>query len=553
MTVHDKWRYTEGVIVEWPSKVPTDAFNPYHEPPGSRIGGRFAKKPAGGGDISGAEDAFWNLSVEGLAATMGSSEPPVYVDNVNDALTELAAGKKVVLEQPDQVASLLDEIQQRVLDAKERGETAPDYDLCNVSVRGTNVFCAEHVGIKRIQMPQLSGVPRPGSWADEHLPKNDRGEADLSEAFREHMRERGVGMTSETVKASHLKATQMELQGRKVAYLYEAHERGEYRPASIFISSDNYIVDGHHRWASEVAWDFRDNIVGDDVDMQVERVDLPILEVLAASYQFGIDNGIDPAPIEAGLVGAALLDLANPYHDEKGRFTHGPGGRRAAGKGNVKPLSTRTLERAPGLFWDEPPAGLGRSVPGAKHPALEVIARTAADEGFKRIEPMPLDLAAAGGAMATDLTDPDTLLVGGSWNFEGGPPEGVTMPEADIPFGERADRIQRKAEYAVHHEGGHRLAASRYGGSDRKITTVGEAQDFHETMYMRSRDAAAATIGVAPLDDPVVVVSMLSANGMSQYGLSQPAEAYAEAYASWKLGGNSPIVQGFAAIEEWER
>ena len=36
-----------------------------------------------------------------------------------------------------------------------KGGKAPNFNLCNVSVTGSNLFCAESKGIPRIQMPQL--------------------------------------------------------------------------------------------------------------------------------------------------------------------------------------------------------------------------------------------------------------------------------------------------------------------------------------------------------------------------------------------------------------
>jgi hypothetical protein len=38
----------------------------------------------------------------------------------------------------------------------------PKFDLCKVTVKGTNLFCVESKGIPRIKMPQLAGVPAKG-------------------------------------------------------------------------------------------------------------------------------------------------------------------------------------------------------------------------------------------------------------------------------------------------------------------------------------------------------------------------------------------------------
>ena len=39
----------------------------------------------------------------------------------------------------------------------------PHWDLCKVSIPGTNKFCDENIGIPRDKMPQLGGKPKPGS------------------------------------------------------------------------------------------------------------------------------------------------------------------------------------------------------------------------------------------------------------------------------------------------------------------------------------------------------------------------------------------------------
>ena len=85
-------------------------------------------------------------------------------------------------------------------DAKARGEDAPYYDLCNVSVPKTNLFCESKVitkehpeGIPRLEMPQLGGKPRPGSEADK-LPRNpwDPSEVDGAAVFIEHLKSLGI-------------------------------------------------------------------------------------------------------------------------------------------------------------------------------------------------------------------------------------------------------------------------------------------------------------------------------------------------------------------------
>jgi hypothetical protein len=202
----------------------------------------------------------------------------VRISDVDFALDRLAKGRKVELEQPRQVSTLLDKLAERVKEAEARGEKAPNIDLCNVSVKGTNLFCAQSKNVARIDMPQLKGVPAKGTIAD-MLEKDSKGKVDLAIPFVNHLRSKGVGVEETHERVAYLKATQGELVGAKVAGIAARMRRGEFdKESPIFISSDNYIVYGHHRWAAKVGVDYEDGMA--DMTMPVRRIDMPILEVL---------------------------------------------------------------------------------------------------------------------------------------------------------------------------------------------------------------------------------------------------------------------------------
>ena len=219
--------------------------------------------------------------------------------DINKAADLLQQGKRIQLDQPRTASTLVKELARRVNEAKEKGEKAPNFNLCGVTVPGTNLFCAESKGVPRIQMPQLSGVPTPGSRAD-NLPKNEKGEVDLGPLFRKMLEDRNVPIEDADEKASFLKASQNELNGGKVSGMTGALDAGKKLGGNprLFVSSDNYIVDGHHRWAANVAHDLQDGKLG-DVDMPIARVDMPILELLAESNQFALDWGIPQASVGA--------------------------------------------------------------------------------------------------------------------------------------------------------------------------------------------------------------------------------------------------------------
>jgi GNAT superfamily N-acetyltransferase len=199
--------------------------------------------------------------------------------------------KAAQLDQTRAVSTLLDELAEMVRQAEAAGDKAPNFDLCKVSVPGTNLFCADTKGYGRLEMPQLGGKPLPGTPAAEMEP-DSRGDVDLAPAFRDMLQAQGVEVTDETVPASHLRASQNELNGAKVAGIAGAIRgpglEGETR---IYVSSDDYIVDGHHRWAAYVGVDADDNELG-DITMDVTRVDMPITELLHQANAFTEDMGM---------------------------------------------------------------------------------------------------------------------------------------------------------------------------------------------------------------------------------------------------------------------
>jgi hypothetical protein len=181
----------------------------------------------------------------------------VVTGDVNEAIKALADGKTVELTHVKQVSTLLDRLQKVVQDMEAKGEKAPTFDLCKVSVKGTNLFCAQSKEIPRLLMPQLTGAAIPGSPADS-MEKNKWGNVDMTEDFVKMLQDRGVKVESTVEKAANLKASQAELDGKKVAAVMQQVRGGEHAGREILISGDDYIVDGHHMWAATVAHDYED-------------------------------------------------------------------------------------------------------------------------------------------------------------------------------------------------------------------------------------------------------------------------------------------------------
>lgn len=190
----------------------------------------------------------------------------IQTSNVNDAVRALYENKKVALEQPRQVSTLVSKLGDIAKRMERLGGKVPNFDLCNVSVEGTNLFCAMGKGIPRIKMPQL-----PDEKGDE---------------FQKYLKSKGHKTSEGQEAASYLRATQSELVGVKVSGIMKffRNKKPETDPP-LFISKDGYIVDGHHRWAARVGLDAESGMFG-NVKLNVVKVDLPILDLLQEAETF---------------------------------------------------------------------------------------------------------------------------------------------------------------------------------------------------------------------------------------------------------------------------
>lgn len=223
----------------------------------------------------------------------GSPKNPKKVNgDIEAAALLLSEGKSIRLESEMEVGTLIDKLAQTVEDAKKRGDKAPDYDLCKVSVPGTNLFCAQHKGIPRAKMPQFKGKDKDGK------------DLDVEEGWRKMLEDKGISVKRKTVPAAELKASQMQLDGPKVAGMSKAMEAGKIPDAPIFVTKDGYILDGHHRWAAKVAIDVKDGKLG-DVNMPVDIIDIEIGEAIDLANAYTAARGIVPKGLGKDAEGVA--------------------------------------------------------------------------------------------------------------------------------------------------------------------------------------------------------------------------------------------------------
>jgi hypothetical protein len=222
----------------------------------------------------------------------GGPVPTAEGDGGGASLAErFIKGEKGLVLPKDDVASFTDRIAAFGQQEKAKGENSR-LNLCEVSVPGTNLFCGENQGIPREEMPQLKGAVEQGSPA-EALAKGT-GYADITPGFVDLLRSQGVQLTDDQVQSQSLKSTQKELVGEKVAGIATGIRDGTVDITGgdrILVSKDNYILDGHHRWAGAILNDAEDGHLGDST-MPIVRVDMGILDLVDAANAYAKDQGI---------------------------------------------------------------------------------------------------------------------------------------------------------------------------------------------------------------------------------------------------------------------
>jgi hypothetical protein len=243
--------------------------------------------------------------MRGQRAGVGGGQPQgpqvdVIANTPEEAIEALQQGKTVAFTELGRVNTLIDKLREFAQNAKKTGKKA-SLNLCQISIPGTNLFCGaslkDETGapMPREKMPQLAGHPRKGSPADdeERFPKGKDGQVDLGKAFEEHLKERGIAVRTMDVPAATLKASQGQLDSAKVASLMEEGvlEGIRERGWSIYVSSDGYVIDGHHRWAATVGADAKDGSLG-NTPIRVTVLDMPIQEVLKEANVYTEGMGI---------------------------------------------------------------------------------------------------------------------------------------------------------------------------------------------------------------------------------------------------------------------
>jgi len=221
---------------------------------------------------------------------------------------DVMAGKPVTIE-PADVKTLLTHLSAR--------DGQPD--LTNVTVIGHEgkIFDAPNIGVPRSGMPQVPSKMKP--------------------EFVDSMARDGYRVTRESVDPLSLNIVQAEISGKLSGQIMEASDRTgppQTDKARIIISSDGYVLDGHHRWAAVVAL----HLAGDSraADIPVFRLDATRDQGLKILHQWANEHNVESLGMgetqNSRAANKSVVVKFNPHHDSKGRFgTGGTGGGAAAG------------------------------------------------------------------------------------------------------------------------------------------------------------------------------------------------------------------------------
>ena len=232
-------------------------------------------------------------------------------------------------------------------------------NLCDVTVPGTNLFCADNKGIPRAEMPQLKSKPwgkgegepwvhKDGKWEPTKFEETDEeyaervpasklpgapDEVNTEDLFKAKLEELGIEMSEpKPMNVSELKATQNELKPANVAFMVdvlmtatppphkdkEAEDKwklSEKLREPIIVSKDGYILDGHHRWAALVALDIANGGSG-DIEMSVKQVDDTAEGLVEKTNNFTKDQGLQTKPAEKKKE-ESILPFAELYYRMK--------------------------------------------------------------------------------------------------------------------------------------------------------------------------------------------------------------------------------------------
>ena len=240
------------------------------------------------------------------------------------------------------------------------------------------------MGLSRMELPQIKSTDVP--------------------EFIEWLDEKGVDSLRTSMEVGELTPIQKEINLEKTDSMAAKHEEGEIDLSTgkpVMVSSDEHLVDGHHRWYA-----LRELNPNNRLD--VVMIDAPILDLISLMKQFpktsykkpvdemsvepvnesyGKIDGGGPSVVNVGKMKIVIdvedMDLEPSKHGEERRFRHG------AGKTISKDSILQAAERGLGLVIQDYANGeisngeafVIRHKANAKTPALNIVAALEMQKG----------------------------------------------------------------------------------------------------------------------------------------------------------------------------
>lgn len=134
-------------------------------------------------------------------------------------------------------------------------------DITHLRISGFRLIGQDSKGYSRKQMPQIEGSERP------------RFLKDIEKKY-------GITAKPMSMNPLGLRPIQKEINGDKSGGIMRANPKGIPDSMRILVSSDGYVVDGHHTWAAAVG-----------LKLGGSQADLPVYQ-LSCDWKTAIDTGL---------------------------------------------------------------------------------------------------------------------------------------------------------------------------------------------------------------------------------------------------------------------
>jgi predicted RNA methylase len=165
---------------------------------------------------------------------------------------------------------------------EEGGAATEDYSAASelAEPEDDDVTPAANLRGEKIDAEWVKFSPESGTLG---VPRDDMPQikAEHRGALTQFLKGKGLDWADETVPASSLKATQAEMSEAKIAKAKE-FEGGD---RAILVSSDGYVLDGHHQWVAAA---------DQGKDLRIIRFNAPIKQLLELAPQFPSAEGGTP-------------------------------------------------------------------------------------------------------------------------------------------------------------------------------------------------------------------------------------------------------------------